>query len=145
VLSVSTFCYSVELSEAKVCLCAKHHCTAQVHFVCVSAWRGIVKDYPHIQKTWEGTILLFPGGKARYNFLWQYLVVLPCISSLFFPLFLESLSYSFQGKSVLQTMMSCWFVCPVYWPAKNPVKNRCDFLINVSIKTLPQGDLRKVA
>lgn len=129
------------------CICTKQHRTAQIHFVYIWALKGVVKDYPYIQRTWENTILLFPepGGKGDYNFPWQYLVVLAHRFSLFFPLFLQSLSYSFQAKSLLQTMMSYGFLCPVYWPAKNPMQKRCGFLINDSIKTQPQGDLMKAA
>lgn len=31
--------------------------------------------------------------------------------------------------------MSYCFFCPVYWPDKYSLKNRCDFLTNDSIKT----------
>lgn len=73
-----------------------------MYFAYTSALKGVVKDYPYTCKdAWEGMILLFPepGEKGDYNFLWQYLVASAQKSFLFFLLFLQPPSYSFQGKS----------------------------------------------
>lgn len=82
--------------------------------------------------------LLFaePAGEGDDNCLWQYLVASAQNAFLFFLLFLQPLSYSFQGKSFLQTAMFCCFFCPVYWPDNYPMKNRCYFLTNDSIKKI---------